>query len=201
MRMRAPVRVERSTNSKEVKMKGNASARAVVVMSLALGLSLSARAAGTFTLECDAARSGAITIALTGFNVVVTGTGEGAVATGKSAGRTETKFALTVQFDTGKDYETFLSMMDDNEILRSCKLIDGAGGGVTASDSWTEMNAKGKNKSKTNQPASATGGALEWILTNATVTSVTATGSQNTAGAPVTSMQATIEAEKFSFAM
>ncbi len=181
-------------------MKGT---RALVAMCLGLSAAMTAHAAGGFTLTCDAARSGAITIQLTGFSVAVTGSGDVGLGAGvgKAGERGEPKFALTVTTDSGKDYNTLLSMVEDNEVLRSCKLIDGEGGGVAASDSWTQINAKGKNKSKTNEPASSTGGALEWILTNATVTGVTATGSQNSTGAPATSMQATIEAQKFSFTM
>ncbi|MGA3033390.1 MAG: hypothetical protein ABSD70_08905 [Terracidiphilus sp.] len=165
-----------------------------------------ARAAGAYTLTCDAARSGAITVQLTGFNVAVTATGEGAptgAATGMSSGRRETKFALTVQTDSGKDYETLLSMLEDNEVLRSCKLIDGevSGSGMTGKDNWTqEAVTKGKNKSKTNAPASTSGGGgLEWILTNATVTSVTVNAGPNATGVPTTTIQATIDAQKFSF--
>ena len=182
-------------------------ARGLLVICLVMGAAMGARAAGPFTLTCDAARSGTVTIALTGFNVVVTGSGEseptGAVA-GKATGRSETKFAVTVQTDSGKDYETLLSMLEDDEVLRSCKLVDGQGGGAAATDSWNQMAvAKGKNKANKNNsaPASTTGGALEWILTNASVTSVTATGGPNSSGVPTTSMQATIEAQKFSFTM
>ena len=188
-------------------MKGMKNARAFLVICLIVGAALGAHAAGTYTLTCDAARSGTVTIALTGFNVVVTGSGEseatGATA-GKVGGRSETKSAVTVQTDSGKDYEALLSMLEDGEILRSCKLVDGQGGGVAATDNWDQMAVnKGKNKANKNNnaPASTTGGALEWILTNASVTSVTATGGPNSTGVPTTSMQATIEAQKFSFTM
>jgi len=166
---------------------------------------IGAHAAGAYTLTCDAARSGNITIQLTGFNVAVSGTGESAptgAAAGMSSGRRETKFALTVQTDSGKDYETLLSMLEDNEVLRSCKLIDGevSGGGATGKDDWNQMSvAKGKNKNKVSAPAATSGGGLEWILTNATVTSVTVNAGPNSTGVPTTTIQATIDAQKFSF--
>jgi hypothetical protein len=171
-------------------------------MSLGLGAAMSAHAVGPYTLTCDAARSGTLTITLTGYIVAVTGTSESAIGAGagKGMGRRETKFALTVQTSSGKDYETLLSMLQDDEMLRSCKLIDGEGSGITANDSLTQ-GSKGKNKGKNNLPASTTGGALEWILTNASVTSVTASGGPNSAGVPTTSMQATIEAQNFTFTM
>ena len=203
IRARLGLRLVPSRKSKEVEVKMMKGTTALVAMILGLGGAISAHAAGGFTLTCDAARSGAITIQLTGFNVVVSGSGDSTMgaASGKGLERNEAKFALTVTIDSGKDYQTLLSMFEDGEVLRSCKLIDGEGGGVTASDSWTEANAKGKNKSKTNPPAGSAGGALEWILTNATVTGVTATGSQSSTGVPTTSLQATIEAQKFTFTM
>jgi len=179
---------------------------ALAAAGLLLVSAIAARAAGAYTLTCDAARSGNITIQLTGFNVAVTGSGsaspDGAVS-GLGAGRREsTKFALTVQTDSGKDYETLLSMLEDDEVLRSCKLVDGevSGGGMTAKDNWTqEAVTKGKNKSKTNAAPAAGGGGLEWILTNATVTSVTVNAGPNATGVPTTTIQATIDAQKFSF--
>lgn len=194
--------MKRSRNGKEVEMKIMNVVRALPVIGLALGAAMSARAAGPYTLTCDAARSGTVTISLTGYTVSVTGTGEIGAASGKAGGRRETKFALTVQTGSGKDYETLLSMLQDNEMLRSCKLIDGQGGtGIAANDNWTQENVKGKNKGKNNQQPSNSGGALEWILTNASVTSVTASGGPNSTGVPATSMQTTIEAENFTFTM
>lgn len=194
--------MKRSSNGKEVEMKIMNVVRALLVVGLTLGAAMSARAAGPYTLTCDAARSGTVTIALTGYTVSVTGTSESALGAGKAAERRETKFALTVQTSSGKDYETMLSMLQDDEMLRSCKLIDGQGGtGTTANDNWTQETAKGKNKGKNNQQPSNSGGALEWILTNASVTSVTASGGPNSTGVPTTSMQTTIEAENFTFTM
>jgi hypothetical protein len=158
--------------------------RALLVICLALSVAISARAAGTYTLTCDASRSGSFTLTLTGFNMVVTGSSE--PGTGAAAGKRDSKFELTINFDSGKDYGALLSMLQD---------------GTTASENWTqEAVTKGKNKNKNNAPASTTGGALEWILTNATITSVTATGSESATGAPQGSMQATLEAQTFSFA-
>jgi len=194
----------------EVEMKIMSGTGTLLVMCLGLGTATSACAAGTYALTCDAANGAKISMTLTGFTFKVTssgsGTGESSVA-GASAGKRETSsdasFELTIRFAPSKDYETFLSMAQDNENLRSCKLTDGDSGGTTASDSWTQNAvAKGKSKNKNNnEPAAAsTGGALEWILTNARVTSVTATGNENASGAPEGSMQATLEAQTFSFA-
>jgi hypothetical protein len=196
--------LKRSRNGKEVEMKIMNVVRALPVIGLTLCAAMSARAAGPYTLTCDAARSGTVTVTLTGYTVSVTATGESpeGAATGKGIGRRETKFALTVQTGSGKDYETLLSILEDNEELRNCKLIDGQGGtAVTANDNWNQESAKGKNKGKNNPQPSNTGGALEWILTNASVTSVTASGGPNSTGVPATSMQATIEAENFTFTM
>ena len=191
--------MKRGINSEEVEMRIMKSLRVLLVMCLVLGAAIGARAAGTYTLTCDAVRSGTVTIALTGFTVAVTGSSVSGV--GAAQGRPETKFALTIDFAPGKDYGALLSMLQDNENLRSCKLVDGEGGGSAATDNWNQSAVtKGKNKGKNNAPASTTGGALEWILTNATITSVTATGSESATGAPQGSMQATLEAQTFSFA-
>jgi len=174
----------------------------LLVMCLGLSAAMSAWA-GTYALTCDAANGAKITMTLTGFTFKVTGSG-GTASSGAAAGRADNaSFELTIRFAPSKDYETFLSMAQDNENLRSCKLTDGDSGGTTASDSWTSNSVtKGKSKNKNNnEPAAAsTGGALEWILTNARVTSVTATGNENASGAPEGSMQATLEAQTFSFA-
>jgi hypothetical protein len=191
--------LKRGINSEEVEMRIMKSLRVLLVMCLVLGAAIGARAAGTYTLTCDAVRSGTVTIALTGFTVAVTGSSVSGV--GAAQGRPETKFALTIDFAPGKDYGALLSMLQGNENLRSCKLVDGEGGGSAATDNWNQTAVtKGKNKGKNNAPASTTGGALEWILTNATITSVTATGSESATGAPQGSMQATLDAQTFSFA-
>jgi hypothetical protein len=196
---RCRFKLKRSSNGKEVEMNIVKSTRALLVICLALSATIGARAAGTYTLTCDAVRSGTVTIALTGFTVAVTGSSESGV--GAAQGRHDSKFALTIDFAPGKDYGALLSMLQDNENLRSCKLLDGEGGGSAATDNWNQSAVnKGKNKGKSNAPASTTGGALEWILTNATITSVTATGSESATGAPQGSMQATLEAQTFSFA-
>ncbi|MGA9063513.1 MAG: hypothetical protein WB341_17860 [Terracidiphilus sp.] len=184
-------------------MKFMTGSRTLLLIGLALGTAVSARAAGTYTITCDAERGGTLSIALTGFNLKVAGASEPA-GTGMSKGtRSNAGFELTIRFAPGKDYETLLSMVQDNEVLRSCKLVDGAGGGTTATDAWTQMEApKGKNKNKNNAPAaSPSGGALEWILTNATVASVTAIGNETAAGVPENAIMATLEAQTFSFTM
>ena len=82
------------------------------------------------------------------------------------------------------------------------ELTDSEGAsGVTASDDWTASSSK-KSKSKTNaQPAATSGGAMEWILTNATVSSVTAIGRESTTGAADGEMEATIDAQQITFTM
>jgi hypothetical protein len=184
-------------------MKTAKAARVLLVIGLLSGATLSAHAAGSYMLTCDAAKGATLNMTLTGFSFKVTGAEE--AATGMAAGkRSNSNFELTIKFAAGRDYETLVSMVEDNEIFRSCKLVDGTGGGVTATDNWNQMStAKGKNKSKAsgNIQKTNSSGALEWILTNATVTSVTATGSENSTGAPESSIQATIEAQKFSFTM
>lgn len=161
-----------------------------------------ARAAGPFTLTCDAVRSGTVTFQLTGFSISATASGVES-PDGKNMGRRETKFALAIQTDSAKDYQTLLGLMDGDEYLRSCKLIDGQGGaGINANDSWTQESVgKGKNKGKNNNngQGQAGSGALEWILTDASVTGVTVNAGPSSAGAPATSIQATIEAQKYTF--
>jgi hypothetical protein len=184
-------------------MKGMKNARALLVMCLVMGTAMVGRAAGTYTLTCEPERGGTLTLALTGFNFKVTGEAE--AATGMAAGARRSNFELSIRFAPSKDYETLLSMVEGNEVLRSCKLIDTESGGTTAVDDWNQMsavkgskNAKAKNNA---QAATSTGGALEWILTNATITTVTAIGNINNTGAAEGSMQATIDAQKFSFTM
>ncbi len=182
--------------------------RALLVIGLTLGAAMSARATGTYTLTCDAAMGTTISIPLTGFTFKVTGSGETSSDTGMAAGKRENagsaSFELSIRFAPGKDYETLLSMAQDGENLRSCKLTDGEAGGTAANDSWTQMSVtkgKGKNKNNNAPAAASTGGALEWILTNAKVTSVTAIGNENATGVAEGSILATIEAQTFSFAM
>jgi hypothetical protein len=190
-----------SRRGKEVEMKIMPGSRALLLMSLGVGAAMSAHAQGPFTLTCDATRSGTITIQLTGFTVEATHSG-GSAITGKELEQSESKFAMTVQTDSGKDYDTLVSLMDGAEVLRSCKLIDGEGGGTAGKDDWTQMAVtKGKNKNKVNTPPTTASGALEWILTNADVTSVTVTGGANATGTPTTTIQATIEAQKYTFTM
>lgn len=182
-------------------MKTAKKARALLVIGLLSGAALGAHAAGSYMLTCDAAKGATLNMTLTGFSFKVNGSEE--AATGLATGR-RSNFELTIKFAAGRDYETLLSIVEDNENLRSCKLVDGAGGGAAATDDWNQMSApKGKNKSKAsgNNQKTNSSGALEWILTNATVTSVTATGSENSTGTPESSIQATIEAQKFSFTM
>jgi hypothetical protein len=174
---------------------------AFLLMCLFLGSALGARAAG-YTLSCEPARGEAFNIALTGFNFKVMGSSES--ATGMAAGRTAGKFELSVRFAMSKEYELLVQMAEDNEVLRNCKLTDGdMSGGMTATDNWNQMSMKGKNNSKVkgNAAAPASSGAFEWILTNATITSISAIGGETSSGAPESSVQATIEAQKYSFTM
>lgn len=174
---------------------------AFLVMCLFWGSAAGANAA-TFNLSCEPARGEAINLVLTGFNFKVMGGGES--ATGMAAGRATGKFELSIRFAMSKEYELLVQMAEDNEVLRSCKLTDGdVSGGTKATDNWNQLAAKGKNNSKmkNNAPAAASSGAFEWILTNATVTSISAIGGETSSGSPESSVQATIEAQKYSFTM
>jgi hypothetical protein len=171
-------------------------------MCLGLGAAMSAQAA-TYTLTCEPTRGDAINIVLTGFNFKVLGSNNDA-ATGSAATARRSNFELSIRLDLNKDYELLVSMAENNEEFRSCKLTDaGVSGGITATDDWNQMSAKSKNnaKAKNNAAAPASSGAFEWILTNATITSVSAIGNENASGAPESLVQATIEAQKFSFTM
>jgi hypothetical protein len=175
---------------------------ALLVMCLFLASAVGARAA-TYTLTCEPARGDAMVIVLTGFNFKVTGGAESS-ASGAAVGARRSNFELTIRLALNKDYEALVSMAEDNEVLRSCKLTDSdVSGGVAATDNWTQMSAaKGKNaKVKNAAPASTSNGAFEWILTNATVTSISAIGSENSSGTPESSVSATIEAQKYTFTM
>jgi hypothetical protein len=184
----------------EVAMKRSKRIWALLVMCCLASAAVGAHAAGAYTLTCEPERGATLTLTLTGFNFKVAGGAES--PTGMAAGK-RSNFELSIRFALNKDYEALVSMAEDNELLRSCKLTDGeVSGGVAASDNWTQMSAKGKNNNKAkNNAAPASSGAFEWILTNATITSVSAIGSENTSGASESSVQATIEAQKFSFTM
>ncbi len=174
---------------------------AVGVLSLLLAGTAGAHAAGAYTLSCTAVKSGTFTMALTGFSVKLNSPED--AASGLAVGK-RGAFTMTIRFAPGKDYETLWSMVEDNEALRSCKLADTEGGSsTTAADDWTATTgAKTKNKSKNNaQPAATSGGAMEWILSNATVTSVTAIGRETTAGAADGEMEATLDAQQITFTM
>jgi hypothetical protein len=172
---------------------------AVGVLSLLLAGTAGAHAAGTYAFTCTGVKSETFTIALTGFTVKLNGVDD---AASSGAGAKRGSFSVTIRFAPGKDYEALWSMAQDNEVLRSCKLTDSEGAsGVTASDDWTASTSK-KSKSKTNaQPVPSSGGALEWILTNATVSSVTAIGRESTTGAAGGEMEATIDAQQITFTM
>lgn len=136
--------VEQNSLSEEVAMKTVKTARALLVIGLLSGVTLGAHAAGSYMLTCDAAKGATLNMTLTGFSFKVTGAEE--AATGMAAGkRSSSNFELMIRFTAGRDYETFLSVVEDNEILRSCKLVDGAGGGAAATDDWNQMSTeKGK---------------------------------------------------------
>jgi hypothetical protein len=196
----AATTAKRNVNE-EVGMIGMKRIWAFLVMCLFAGGAMGARAAG-YTLSCEPARGDAINIALTGFNFKVMGSAES--ATGMATGRTAGKFELSVRFAMSKEYELMVQMAEDNEVLRSCKLTDGdVSGGTTAADNWNQTAVKGKNNSKVkgNAAAPASNGAFEWILTNATITSISAIGGETSSGAPESSVQAIIEAQKYSFTM
>lgn len=173
-----------------------------LMMSCLAGASVAAHAAGAYTLTCEPARGGTINIQLIGFTFKVTG-GAAEMPTGM-APRRATNFELTVRFAPGSSYQTMLTMAQTNEVLRSCRLVDGEGGGITAKDNWTQMSVpKGVNNPRTGNPAqgSSSGGALTWTFTNATVSSVTAIGNELPSGVTEGQIQATIAAERYEFAM
>jgi hypothetical protein len=180
--------------NEEVGMNGTKHIWAFLVMFLFLGSAEGARAAN-YTLTCEPAKGDSFTIVLTGFNFKVTGGAES--ASGMAAGRTAGKFELSIRFALSKDYEALLSMAEDNEVMRSCKLTDSD---VSAGPPTSENVAKGKN-AKMKSQTSTSSGAPEWILSNATITSISAIGSENNAGVPESSVQAIIEAQKYTFTM
>jgi hypothetical protein len=184
----------------EVGMKRSNGFWVLLVMCLLWGSAMSARAA-TYTLACESTRGDAVNLVLTGFNFKVMGSTE--TPTGAAATARRSNFELSIRLDLNKDYDLLVSMAEDNEEFRSCKLTDGGvSGGIAATDNWNQATAKGKNaKVKNNAAAPASSGAFEWILTNATITSVSAIGNENASGAAESSVQATIEAQKFSFTM
>jgi len=180
-------------------MKASRGIWAILMLSSMLTGAASARAAGTYTLTCEPERGDAFTIVLTGFNFKVTGAAESASS---AAAARRSGFELSVRFSLNKDYEALVSMAESNELMRSCKLTDTdvSGGGVLI-DNMTGTSANKSKNAKVKNAAPASSGAFEWILTNATITSVTAIGSENNAGAPEGSAQATIEAQKYTFTM
>jgi hypothetical protein len=175
----------------EVGMKGSRSFWAFVMLCFVLAGAVRARAAN-YTLTCEPAKGDSFTIALTGFNFKVTGTTE---PTGSAAASRRSGFELSVRFALNKDYEALVSMAEDNEVLRNCKLTDSD---VSAGPVMSDNAAKGKN-AKAKGAVSSSGGAFEWILTNATITSISAIGSENNSGAAESSVQAIIEAQKYTF--
>jgi hypothetical protein len=143
-------------------------------------------------------RGGTLNIPLLGFDFKVTG---GATATTGMASGKHGSFELMIRFEPGPAYGTFLEMTETNEVLKSCRLTDGSGGGMAAKDNWTQMAAPAKGTNKGNAAPPAPSGAMVWTLTNATVTSVLAVGNENNAGVAAGSVQATLTAERFEFAM
>ena len=170
------------------------------------GATLTAHAAATYTLACETTRSGAFTIPVTSFTFHV-GAAPNSGALGSGAGRRSSS-ELIFRFAAGKTYETLLNALNEGEVLRSCRLTE-SGASIAATDSWTQMSmpkgtsVKG-NKGNNNQP---TASVMEWTLTNALLTGLTAIGSDGTgaggtpAGAPEGIMQATLTAQAFSFAV
>ena len=73
------------------------------------------------------------------------------------------------------------------------------GGGITASDSWNA--AKAKNQKGKNAAGAASSGGFEWILTNAMVSNVSVVAAPNASGVTESSVEATIEAQKYVFTM
>lgn len=185
-------------------MKRILTIKAVLALCGLLATAATANAA-TYTLTCDAMRSGTFTLVLRSFSLNLSGSG----GTGMSARRSSPE--LTIRFAAGKSYQTFFTMQQDNEVLRSCTLSQGgASSGFVAKDNWTtESLTKGSaNKGKNNQPVQVSGnGGLEWRLVNATVTDLIAVGGEGPTStgtevsAPDGLIEATITAQQLQFEM
>jgi hypothetical protein len=162
-----------------------------LVMCCLAGTAARARAAGPYSLTCDAARSGTFTIALTGFTFKVTGdAAEGAAG---KPGAHPTSFELQVRFAPGTYYQSMLATVQTGEVMRSCQLMDGEGGGGMTAMPRGNFNSRTAN--------SSAGGVFTWTFTNAAVTSVTAIGGTLPSGVMEGQIQATLSAEKYAFSM
>lgn len=183
-------------------MKGSKCIWVLLVMCGLASASAGAHAAGAYTLTCEPARGGTIAIPLIGFAFKVTG-GAAEMPTGM-APRRATNFELTVRFAPSSNYQTMLSLTQTNEILRSCRLMDGEGGNASAKDNWNQMSVpKGTSNPRAGNPpqGSSPGGTMTWTFANANVTSVTAIGNELPSGVTEGQIQATITAERYEFAM
>jgi hypothetical protein len=179
----------------------------IVAMCALAGAAAAAQAA-TYSLTCETAKGEKFTVALTSFSFHVGSSTE--ANTGMAAGSKRATSELIIRFATNSGtYETLLTAAEDDEVLRSCRLSEGAGGGTTAADNWnSDVKAKGKNKKSVDSgsarggSATSSNGAMEWVLNNATVSGVTAmqTDGTGTAGTPESVIQATIVAQNFTFA-
>ncbi len=179
----------------------------VITTLLALSAAaLTAHAAANYSLSCETMRSGAFTIPVTSFTFHVGAAPAGSAAMGSGAARRSSS-ELIFRFAAGKTYETLLNALNEGEVLKSCRLTE-SGASIAATDNWTQMSmqkgASVKGNKGNNQPSAS---VMEWTMTNALLTGLTAIGSDGTgaggtpAGAPEGIMQATITAQAFSFAV
>jgi hypothetical protein len=177
---------------------------------LLLALAQSAWAA-TYSLTCELARGGAFTIELSSFSFHVGGAA--ASLTGSGAGKRTNTFELIFRFPVSSVYQTLLGVVESGEDLKNCRLTEAvsslgtASSGTAAKDNWNAMavpKGKGNKNQGNSQPA---GGTLEWTFNNASLTGLTALGTDGSgtpgtpAGSPEAVVQGTIVAQSFSFSL
>ena len=144
-----------------------------MLLGVVLGAALSAQAA---TLQCDGAVSGKVTIPLTGYSFSTTApiSQQTGMATGRSS------FELTVRFATGQELETLLLMVQRNEAIRTCTLVDtNLGGG-------SRVGMGGKSA-----------GSIQWDLTHVAISSITATEGMTGLTIPESGVQAVMTAQSY----
>jgi hypothetical protein len=179
--------------------------RALFTASIALFATLGAHAAAaTYTLSCEAPTQGlgmgstqklqgtqsTLELPLTSFSFQIN-----APASGRRP-----VYVVSIRFLSTKIYSELEGYVTRNENIKSCRLIETAGGaGVSGRQTPISMgSATGK--------VSTAGAIYEWTFTNGTFTSLTAIGSDGSntnssgEGVPTGFMQATLEFQEFSFA-
>jgi len=159
--------------------------RTVLTTSLLLGAAMGARAATTYTISCEAEKSGNFALTLTGFELNTAHPNSPAVATAE-----RTTFSLTFRFFPTADYGKILMMLENNESLKSCTLSQAAGTTATA----------GVNKRPLNAAATEASGP-HWQFTNCYFSSVTASGGASKSGFPAESVEVTMTGQRFAFTL